>query len=136
MTEYASGDGKTVTLHRAMSARFWEQLDKLVSEHRIVIDRARGSTHPRYPEWTYPLDYGYLHGTTSGDGAGIDVWRGSLADATLTAVVCCVDGEKRDVEIKLLVGCSRDEIASIAALHNDGEQAAVVVERHRAPGSS
>ena len=26
----------------------------------------------------YPLDYGYLQGTSSSDGEGIDVWRGSL----------------------------------------------------------
>lgn len=116
-------------LTRAMSARFWDGLDNLVSVHRIVIDRPRGSAHPRYPDWVYPLDYGYLDGTTSGDGAGIDVWRGSLPEATLTAVLCCVDRKKRDVEIKLLVGCSRDEVAMIAALHDDGEQAAAVVER-------
>jgi inorganic pyrophosphatase len=112
-----------------MSAGFWQALDELVATHRLVIDRPRGSAHPRYPDWTYPADYGYLEGTTSGDGAGIDVWRGSLPDITLTAVVCCVDGAKRDVEIKLLVGCSREEVAMIVALHNDGQQAAVSVER-------
>jgi predicted acetyltransferase len=47
---------------------FWQALDKLVSDSEIVIDRPKGSAHPRYPEFIYPLEYGYLKGTTAMDG--------------------------------------------------------------------
>jgi len=33
-----------------MNQAFWEMLDALAAEHEIVIDRPRGSRHPRYPE--------------------------------------------------------------------------------------
>ncbi len=59
-------------------AGFWQLADQLVREHPIVIDRPRGSRHPRYPAVVYPLDYGYLDGTTAIDGGGVDCWRGRL----------------------------------------------------------
>jgi len=78
----------------------------------------------------YPLDYGYLAGTSAGDGDGIDVWRGSLAESQLDAIVCTVDLVKRDVEIKLLLGCTAEEQSVICDFHNDSESmAAILVQR-------
>ena len=56
---------------------FWSNLDRLVDESEIVIDRPKGSSHPKYPNFIYRLDYGYLKNTASMDGTGIDVWMGS-----------------------------------------------------------
>jgi inorganic pyrophosphatase len=56
---------------------FWEALDTLVSSSKLVIDRPKGTHHPRFPEIIYPVDYGYLENTTSMDGHGIDVWCGT-----------------------------------------------------------
>src|SRR5437763_8416404 len=81
-------------------SRFWELADHLVATSQIVIDRPAGSTHPRVPEVGYPLDYGYLDGTSGGDGEGIDVWRGSLPDARVTGAIMTVDLRKRDAEVK------------------------------------
>ena len=39
---------------------FWTAIGSLVRESEIVIDRPKGSRHPRYPELVYPVDYGYL----------------------------------------------------------------------------
>ncbi len=39
---------------------FWKALERLVSESEIVIDRPKGSTHPRYADIVYSVDYGYL----------------------------------------------------------------------------
>ncbi len=94
-------------------ADFWTQADTLLRTSRITVDRPRNSAHPKYPEHIYPLDYGYLEGTTSGDGEGIDVWLGSGGTRSVVGVICTVDMLKRDMEIKLLVGCSRDEIALV-----------------------
>lgn len=110
-------------------ADFWSSLDRLVAEHALVLDRPRGSAHPRYPEVRYPLDYGYLAGTTAGDGAGIDVWVGSLPAPTITAVVCSLDARKGDAELKLLVGCTPAEARLIRAFHHAGAQTALLIER-------
>ena len=67
---------------------------------------------------TYPLDYGYLVGTHSGDQGGIDVWIGSLERQGVTAVVCTIDLHKADAEIKILLGCTENEAQEIWAFHN------------------
>jgi len=100
---------------------FWLALDKLVADSEIVIDRSKGSAHPRYPDFIYPLDYGYLKGTTAMDGDGVDVWRGSNFIGELDAIMCIVDLVKRDSEIKLLIGCTEDEKAQVYQVHNETE---------------
>jgi inorganic pyrophosphatase len=107
-----------------------------VTSSELVIDRPRGSVHPRHPAIIYPLDYGYRKGTSSGDGDGIDVWRGSLATAHLDAVVCTVDLEKRDLEVKLLLGCSTAEKEVICEFHRGAWSAAWLIERYPSPPSS
>jgi inorganic pyrophosphatase len=97
---------------------FWALLDELVAESEIVIDRPRGSAHPRAPENIYPHDYGYLSGTTSGDGQGIDVWLGSGDVTRLDAVLISADVRKRDAELKLLLGCDPAEQGQIADFLN------------------
>lgn len=34
---------------------FWSKLDSLISEEEIIIDRPKGSAHPRYPQIIYSL---------------------------------------------------------------------------------
>ncbi|MFC1958454.1 inorganic pyrophosphatase [Chloroflexota bacterium] len=98
---------------------FWTRLDNLIASSEVIIDRPKGSTHPKYSEIVYPLDYGYLKNTSGGDGDGIDVWQGSMPDKKLVAIVCTVDMRKRDAEIKLLAGCTNDEMDTVHRFHND-----------------
>ena len=104
----------------AFDASFWQALDKLVSESKITIDRPKGSSHPKYQNFVYPVDYGYLENTSSMDGGGIDVWKGA-AGATIDAIICTVDLLKKDSEIKILVGCGEDEKRLILEAHNNSE---------------
>ena len=97
---------------------FWKALDELVSNSEIVIDRPRGSAHPRFPNFIYKVDYGYLKNTSSMDGAGIDVWIGS-GDKKIDAIMCIVDLMKRDSEIKILVGCTEEEKLEVYKTHNE-----------------
>jgi inorganic pyrophosphatase len=108
---------------------FWLNLDQLVAACPLVIDRPQGSTHPRYPDLIYPHDYGYLVGTQAADGGGIDVWRGSLPEKHVTAVICTIDMYKRDAEIKILLGCTSQEALDILNTHNGGPMAGILVER-------
>ncbi|HEX9839237.1 MAG TPA: hypothetical protein VGA72_07825 [Anaerolineales bacterium] len=100
---------------------FWHAMARLAAANSIVIDRPKGSPHPRYPDVIYPLDYGYLEGTTSGDGDGADVWLGSLntIDKMLTGILCTFDTLKRDIEIKLLIGCSEEDLRIIQDFHKE-----------------
>ena len=98
---------------------FWQRLDSLLERSRIVIDRPKGSTHPRFPEIVYALNCGYLDGTTSTDGEGLDVWLGSDPAQKLDAVICTVDLDKGDAEMKLMVGCTAEEKAYIERFYNE-----------------
>ena len=102
------------------STGFWRAIDSLVTSSEVIIDRPKGTKHPRY-DFVYPLDYGYLKDTTSSDGGGIDVWQGNLSGAECDAVICTVDLLKRDSEIKILIGCTEEEKGKILRSHNDSE---------------
>ena len=97
---------------------FWNALDELVNKSEIIIDRPKGTSHPKYPDFIYRVDYGYLKDTSSMDGAGIDVWVGSNGK-NVDAIMCIVDLMKRDSEIKILVGCTEKEKEIIYETHNE-----------------
>ena len=107
---------------------FWQAIDRLVAEHDRVIDRPAGSAHPRYPDFIYPLDYGYLCDTSSSDGGGIDVWRGTM-DMGVVAVMTIVDLVKRDSEIKILLGCTEKELETVNRVHNETEHMKGILSR-------
>lgn len=112
-----------------MDHTFWTHLDQLVTNSRIVIDRPKGSAHPRYPAMIYPVDYGYLDGTTAADGSGIDIWVGSTDAVHPDAIVCTVDLLKRDAEIKILLGCSDDEQRIVVDFLNTDAMRALLIRR-------
>lgn len=90
-----------------------------MSGAQIVIDRPKGSAHPRFPQLIYPVDYGYLENTRSMDGAGIDVWLGTEKQKQINGIMCIVDLMKRDSEIKILIACTEEEQEQIYQFHNN-----------------
>ncbi len=112
-----------------MEDNFWAKADELVASSEIFIDRPKGSSHPKWHHIIYPMDYGYLEGTTAMDGGGIDVWRGSLPDRRVTGCIVTVDVGKRDAEVKLLVGCTSEEAQLALATHNTFSQAGMLIAR-------
>ena len=100
------------------NTEFWNALDELVNNSEIIIDRPKGTSHPKYPDFIYRVDYGYLKDTTSMDGAGIDVWVGS-GKKKVDAIMCIVDLVKKDSEIKILIGCTNEEKQIVYETHNE-----------------
>jgi inorganic pyrophosphatase len=108
---------------------FWAQVERLVAEHPTIIDRPQGTHHPRYPDVVYPFDYGYLQGTSASDGGGIDVCGGSGERSTVTGIVCTLDWVKRDMEVKLLLGCTEAEMQAIAQFFQNNYMACTLIKR-------
>ncbi|MDF5738287.1 MAG: hypothetical protein PUQ00_22185 [Nostoc sp. S13] len=52
-----------------------------------------------------------------------------MSSQTVTAVICSVDLEKRDTEIKILLGCTSGESRTIFDIHNTGSQSAMLLVR-------
>lgn len=50
---------------------------------------------------------------------GIDVWIGSREEKTLTGILCTFDKLKRDVEMKLLIGCTKEDVETIQGFNSD-----------------
>lgn len=97
---------------------FWSSIETLVHNSEIIIDRPKGSVHPKYPDFVYNVDYGYLKNTSSMDGDGIDIWVGTEKNKKIDAIMCTVDLFKRDSEIKILIGCTDREKDIIYKTHN------------------
>ncbi len=108
---------------------YWDRLDAWVMQGTIIVDRPRGSAHPRYPELIYPFDYGYLQESKSMDGGGIDVWLGSLGTRRVCGVISTLDTLKRDAEIKILVGCTWEDAEIIFQTHNSENQTGILIWR-------
>jgi inorganic pyrophosphatase len=104
-----------------LNPEFWAALEQLVSDTEIIIDRPKGSVHPKYPDFIYKVDYGYLKNTSSMDGQGIDVWLGTEGKKRIDAIICTVDLMKRDSEIKILIGCTEEEKEIVFQTHNETE---------------
>ncbi len=112
------------------SGDYWDYLDLLVATQMLVIDRPKGSTHPRYPDLVYPLDYGFLEGTTTVDGAGIDVWRGTgEVSLKVVALILTVDLKKKDSEIKIMLSCTESELQKALDFQNTFSMRAMLVRR-------
>lgn len=100
----------------SVTSTFFERLDVLVRDSTIVIERPARTPHPRIPTVVYPVDYGSLDGTTSADGAGIDVFVGTESGRGVLGVALTADLAKKDVEVKVLLDCSDDERDAVLAL--------------------
>lgn len=112
------------------NALFWDAVDQLTATHSVVIDRPKGSAHPRFSDMIYPLDYGYLEGTAAIDGEGVDVWIGTSGTQQVDALLCVVDLPKGETEIKLLLSCTDEEKEAALRFQNrPPHMLALLVER-------
>lgn len=106
----------------------WDLWERLLHARGVTLDRPRGSVHPRYPMMVYPLDYGYIPGTTGDDGAEVDVFSGG-APTGLRAALLTSDALKGDHEIKLLWNMTDAEIEMARAFLDRGAMRVELVWR-------
>ena len=112
-----------------MKPDFWETLEALIARNGFVIDRPKGSLHPRFPAVVYPVDYGYIPGTSAADRQGIDIFAGSAPDKRICGLLCTFDGLKKDAEIKILHACTEEEMREIHTLLNGDPMTALLVRQ-------
>ena len=100
-----------------MNHEFWNMLDHLVQQSEIIIDRPKGSAHPKFSHLIYPVDYGYLKHTTSMDGDGIDIFVGQI-DAAGKGHLAIDDGDFAVISIILVRRKQRDHRAKDFGLNS------------------
>ena len=112
------------------NAYFWQKLDTLVLSSTMVIDHKKNTSHPNYPNLIYPVDYGYLEDDLNDNDDRISFFQGSEETSTVDSIVVCVDILKRDVSVKLLIGCNKqEELAILEILDQTDYQKAVLIRR-------
>ncbi len=60
--------------------------DWLGRQMRLVIDQPLRTVHPRHEDIRYPVNYGYVPGTLSADGAPIDAYLLGVHEPVVKAV--------------------------------------------------
>ena len=110
---------------------YWEYLEELVRNHEIIIERFKGKPHPKYPDFIYPVDYGYLKDTKTVDGGGIDIFVGSKKNKRVEGIICTVDSLKNDAEVKIMYECDEEEIKEALQVLNDKYMRAIYLKRQK-----
>lgn len=112
------------------NAFFWQKLDTLYFSSSIVVTQPAGSAHPQYGNLIYPVNYGYLTDTLSQDGTGISIYKGSLSANQVNTILVAADILKKDIEVKVMVGCSVLEEEAILKFTNQTDfQKTVLIRR-------
>lgn len=72
---------------------------------KVVIDRPLGSSHPSFPTSIYPINYGYLPNTISGDGEELDAYVIGVSHPVkeFEGIVIAVVHRTNDAEDKLVI---------------------------------
>ncbi len=109
---------------------FWEDLDILVKEKGYKVDRRKGSSHPHYPEFIYPLDYGFIKNTKGTDCLEVDIWLGTEKEQKVTGILNIVDNDKKDTEMKILWRCTPEEMQMIYNINNQMHMHAILIIRN------
>ena len=114
MSSDSSHEGESAPERRstatwATDAFDWTRWERTIRNAGITLDRPRFSRHPHFAEIVYPIDYGFVNGTTGADGAEVDVFVGH-ADTGLVGAIVTRDHRKGDEELKLLWNCSATDV--------------------------
>lgn len=112
------------------NAYFWQKIDTLFMSSTLKIIREKGDAHLQYANLIYPVRYGYLTDTANHDNDGVAVYIGSNPSHSVDSIIFAVDILKKDLEAKLLVGCSEEEESEILRFLNQTDfQKTILVRR-------
>ena len=72
---------------------------------RVTVDRKLGSRHPEHKDLIYPVNYGFISGTTAPDGEAQDAYILGISEPVDTFVgkVIAIIHRKNDVEDKWVI---------------------------------
>lgn len=79
--------------------------DFLHKKVKVIVDRPLGSKHPKYNNFIYPVNYGYIPNTLAGDGEEIDAYilGEDIPLSEYEGQVIAIIHRKNDNEDKLVV---------------------------------
>ena len=63
------------------------------------------------------------------DGVEIDIWVGEKGSNHVEGIMCIVDMDKRDSEIKILYSCTEKEMDEIHEIQNEDGMSGILIKR-------
>ena len=114
------------------NAFFWQKVDTLYLSSGFRQTRKKGDVHPVFKNLIYPTDYGHVADTKSVSGEGVSVYAGSLSRNVITALVVAADILAKELDVKVLVGCTDEEVDDVLRFLNETDyQKTVLIRRGR-----
>ena len=112
------------------NAWFCQKFDSLCLSSGFCLTRKKGDVHPVFANLIYPTDYGYVKDTNSVSGNGVSVYAGSLSRNTITALVVAEDILAKELDVKILIGCTNEEVEDVLRFLNQTDyQKTVLIRR-------
>ncbi len=111
------------------NAFFWQKLDTLYLSSNLTMTKRKGEVHDQFANLVYPVDYGRLE-DTNGIVDGVSVYIGSKSKSSITALVVAADILKKTLDVKILAGCTEEEVDDVLRYLNQTEfQKTVLIRR-------
>ena len=112
------------------NAYFWQKVDTLFLSSGYKIFRKKGDVHPVFPNLIYPVDYGHVLDTKSISGEGVSVYVGTDNPNVVTALIVAADILSKELDVKVLAGCTEEEVDSVLRFLNQTDyQKTVLIRR-------
>lgn len=96
----------------------------------INLNRKKGDVHPVFKNLIYPTDYGHVTDTKSVTSEGVSVYAGSGDRNKITALVVAADILAKELDVKMLIGCTEQEVDDVLRFLNQTDlQKTVLIRR-------
>lgn len=110
------------------NAYFWQKIDSLYISSEFLEIKKKGDLHSEYGDLKYPLSYGILK-IDDKDKDFINAFKGSKSNI-IDSLVLSVDILNKHIEIKLLIGLSKEEEEEVLRFLDQTEfQKSVLIRR-------
>lgn len=112
------------------NAFFWQKVDSLYLSGTRKIIKKKGEVHDTFKNLVYPLDYARIEDMKSVSGHGVAVYLGSENRNKVSALVIAADILEKELDVKVLAGCTEEEIEEVLRYLNQTEfQKTVLIKR-------
>ncbi len=112
------------------NAFFWQKVDSLYLSGTRKIIKKKGEVHDTFKNLVYPLDYARIEDMKSVSGHGVAVYLGSENRNKVSALVVAADILEKELDVKVLAGCTEEEIEEVLRHLNQTEfQKTVLIKR-------
>lgn len=105
------------------------KVETLLLSSRLNLTKKRGEMHSKFKNLIYPTDYGHLSDTRSSSEEGVSVYAGSGDRNHITALVIAADILTKELDVKMLIGCTDEETDMVLRFLNQTDYQKTVLIR-------